>query len=193
MNRIVFIRHGATAGNLKRRYTGRTDEPLSSVGTLQAERLRDRAITIDRLFASPMLRTRQTAEIVFPGVPYELVEDFREMDFGVFEGRTALEMRDDPQYKVWVDSWCEGPVPGGEAPADFRRRIVNAFLKSASGFSEGESIGIVAHGGTIMSLVSALSEPPCGFYDIQPAHCEPLYYVYDNGKLYREGVNRVFR
>ena len=186
MIHIVFIRHGATSGNLKRRYIGSTDEPLCPVGVMQAEKLSTRKIPFDRLYASPMLRTVQTAETVFPGADFTIVDNFREMDFGVFEGRSALEMRDDSQYSAWVDSWCEGPVPDGELPADFRRRCVEAFNDIVSRHRDGDTIVIVAHGGTIMSIVSALAEPPCGFYDIQPAHCEPLCYRYENGKLYAE-------
>ena len=63
---ILFIRHGATEGNLRRRYIGRTDEPLCAAGIAQAERLRGQNLFADCLFVSPLLRARQTAEIVFP-------------------------------------------------------------------------------------------------------------------------------
>ena len=65
---ILFIRHGATEGNLHRRYIGRTDEPLCAAGIAQAERLRGQNLFADCLFVSPLLRARQTAEIVFPHV-----------------------------------------------------------------------------------------------------------------------------
>ena len=39
MSEILFIRHGSTAGNLEKRYIGRTDEPLCEVGIAQIEAL----------------------------------------------------------------------------------------------------------------------------------------------------------
>ena len=54
---IIFIRHGATAGNLERRYIGRTDEPLCPLGVEQIEKLKG-LFEPDYLFVSPMLRTR---------------------------------------------------------------------------------------------------------------------------------------
>ena len=66
---IFFIRHGATEGNLRRRYIGRTDEPLCEAGIAQVKALQKRGISVDRLFVSPMLRTRQTADILFPKMP----------------------------------------------------------------------------------------------------------------------------
>ena len=53
---ILFIRHGATEGNLHRRYIGRTDEPLCAAGIAQAERLRGQNLFADCLFVSPLLR-----------------------------------------------------------------------------------------------------------------------------------------
>ena len=61
---IFFIRHGATEGNLRRRYIGRTDEPLCEAGIAQVKALQKRGLSVDRLFVSPMLRTRQTADIL---------------------------------------------------------------------------------------------------------------------------------
>ena len=40
---IFFIRHGATEGNLRRRYIGRTDEPLCEAGIAQVKLFTDRS------------------------------------------------------------------------------------------------------------------------------------------------------
>ena len=62
MIELLFIRHGATEGNLRRRYIGRTDEPLCEAGIAQVKALQKRGLSVDRLFVSPLLRTRQTAD-----------------------------------------------------------------------------------------------------------------------------------
>ena len=56
MIELLFIRHGATAGNLQRRYIGRTDEPLCPAGLDQAEALGALHLQADRLIVSQIGR-----------------------------------------------------------------------------------------------------------------------------------------
>ena len=94
MIELLFIRHGATEGNLRRRYIGRTDEPLCEAGIAQVKALQKRGLSVDRLFVSPLLRTRQTAELLFPQMPYTVVDGLIETDFGRFEiGRASCRER----------------------------------------------------------------------------------------------------
>ena len=110
---IILLRHGRTAGNLEKRYIGgRTDEPLCEEGVAAAKAsgtFRD----VKTVYISPMLRARQTAEIIFPDAELKVLDDLREMDFGVFEGRSPDEMENDPVYRRWVDNMCLGLCPGG--------------------------------------------------------------------------------
>ena len=62
--KLIFIRHGKTAGNLERRYIGRTDEPLCDEGI--AEILGKEYHDADIVVASPMKRCVQTAELIYP-------------------------------------------------------------------------------------------------------------------------------
>lgn len=110
---IFFIRHGATEGNLRRRYIGRTDEPLCEAGIAQVKALQKRGLSVDRLFVSPMLRTRQTADILFPKMHYTVVDGLIETDFGRFEGKSADKLSGDPAYQAWVDAMCLTPHPRG--------------------------------------------------------------------------------
>ena len=100
MKEIILIRHGATAGNLERRYIGRTDGPLCEQGRLQALWLQQQGLHVDALLVSPALRARQTAQLAFPAMPYQVIPEWRETDFGVFEGKTAQEMEEDPDYRA---------------------------------------------------------------------------------------------
>ena len=76
MIQLIFIRHGATAGNLEKRYIGSTDEPLCDVGVAQVEALRKHNFQADFLYVSPMRRTLQTAELLFPEMFHTIVENF---------------------------------------------------------------------------------------------------------------------
>lgn len=162
---VLLIRHGATAGNLERRYIGRTDEPLCQEGLTQIRALARQGLTADVVFASPARRTRQTAALLFPDRVPRLVEALWETDFGAFEGKTAQELTGDPAYQAWLDSFCQGPIPGGEAVADFRARCAGAFRSCLDQVGEGETAAFVLHGGCIMAILAAWQSPPCGFYD----------------------------
>lgn len=162
MNRVMFIRHGATAGNLQRRYIGRTDEPLCREGIAQLAG--QTAPAAEFLFVSPMLRTRQTAQLLFPGREQILCSGLREMDFGCFEGKTADELTGDLRYQRWVDGGCTGPAPEGEAVADFKDRCCAAFLKAMARVRADSTAVFVIHGGCIMAILERFFCPERDFY-----------------------------
>lgn len=164
MIKIFFIRHGATEGNLQRRYIGCTDEALCPLGIEQVMRLKEKTICAGTVYVSPMRRTRETAAILFPDQRHHVVEDFRETDFGIFEGKTASELGGNPQYQAWLDSGCRSPVPRGESVQEVKKRCCNAFLNIIRKTKDGESLAFVVHGGTIMSLMEAFARPRREFY-----------------------------
>ena len=160
---IAFIRHGATAGNLDARYVGTTDEPLSEIG--RAQLLERTYPSVQRVYASPMLRATQTAGLIYPDVPVTILCDFRECDFGTFEYKNYRELADHADYQAWLDSAGTRPFPGGETRAGFTARCVRAF--DALVLSLQEDAAIVAHGGTLMAILSERSSPARGYYDFQ--------------------------
>lgn len=182
MINVIFIRHGATAGNLERRYIGRTDEPLCPLGIEQAEKLKG-LCKPDCIFVSPMQRTKQTAEIIFPGMKAEFVEDMRETDFGIFEGKTADELQDNVDYVNWLESMCLGPIPGGERVDDFKNRCCSAFLKIANEVPDGCTVAFVVHGGVIMSTLERFAQPKKGFYDYHIKNGEYILCQYQDEKI----------
>lgn len=157
---VLLIRHGQTPGNAKKQYIGRTDEPLSEAG---AAALREKApdAGVSRVYCSPMLRARQTAAILFPNAEQVVCPDLREMDFGAFERRTALDMAEDPAYRAWVDGGASAVCPGGEGLSGFTARTAEAFSKAVSdALSRGERrLVIVAHGGSIMAILYRFARP----------------------------------
>ena len=88
---IHLIRHGATKGNQLGQYIGRTDLPLAPEG---AEQLRELSRaggypTAQAYYCSPLLRCRETLNILYPDAEPVVVEGLRECDFGEWEGKTA--------------------------------------------------------------------------------------------------------
>ena len=183
MIRMLLIRHGATAGNLEKRYIGSTNEVLCTLGIAQAEALRARGFQVDQLFVSPMLRTRQTAEILFPGMPYTIVDDLAETDFGIFEGKTATELSETLEYQKWLDSMCLDPIPGGEGVADFKRRCCDAFSKVINRIPDHSCVAFVTHGGVIMAVLEAFAHPQKEFYEYHIVNGEAISAVYEDGYI----------
>ena len=187
MIELLFIRHGATAGNLRRRYIGRTDEPLCEAGIAQVKALQKRGLSVDRLFVSPMLRTRQTAELLFPQMPYTVVDGLIETDFGRFEGKSADELSGDPAYQAWVDAMCLTPIPEGESVTDFKTRCCKAFAETIQTVPDGSRAGFVVHGGVIMAIMEAYARPKKDFYAYHIGNGECLACTYDGRVLTVKG------
>lgn len=168
---VLLLRHGATPGNALHKYIGSTDEPLSPEGRTALEALRYPAA--DLVYISPKLRCRQTAELLFPGAHYAVVEDLREMHFGVFENRSFRDMEQDEDYSAWLARNCETPCPGGEAKADFTDRCCAAF-RAVLAADSSPRLTFVIHGGSIMAILSRYGRPARDYYD----------WAVDNGKGY---------
>ncbi|MBQ9005763.1 MAG: histidine phosphatase family protein [Atopobiaceae bacterium] len=160
MMELFLMRHGATQGNELHRYVGRgSDEPLSEVGKAQCKEA-GACLHARRVYVSPMLRARQTAQICFPHANLIPVPGLEEFDFGCFEGKSAQDMEDDEAYRAWVDGWCTGRCPGGESRAEFVLRTASALegLLSHAAEREERRVIVVAHGGTIMAALSSFAD-----------------------------------
>ena len=99
--KIVLIRHGATAGNIKKRYIGITDEDLcaSGIESIHNNIKAGYYQGVQAVYVSPMKRCRQTAELIYPEYKQHIVPDFRECDFGIFEGKNYKELSGNEQYQ----------------------------------------------------------------------------------------------
>ncbi|MBR2742507.1 MAG: histidine phosphatase family protein [Clostridia bacterium] len=186
MKDVIFIRHGATAGNLEMRYNGRTDEPLCEEGIRQAQELGKAGLRADVIFVSPMKRTIETAKAVFPNEQFIFTEGLREMDFGIFEGKTAEELKDSTEYRTWVDSGGNAEIPNGESRARFRERCVKAFDEAMKSVPDGACAAFVIHGGVIMAVLAARAVPKRNFYDYYLKNCGTLRGVFEGGAVYLE-------
>ena len=186
--RLYLIRHSLTDGNLKKRYIGTTDEPLCEAGI---ELLRDRNYPKAKaLYVSPMLRCRQTAALIYPGQEYEVVEDLRECDFGLFENKNYEELSDCPQYQEWVDSGGTLAFPGGESREAFQNRTLGAFerILRGCGRSQVQTAALVIHGGSIMSIMERYAYPPGEYYDYQVGNGEGYELEFETGRSCRISV-----
>ena len=171
---VYLFRHGQTPGNAAHRYLGITDEPLSELGRETAKRAGSDP-TVSEVLVSPLRRTQMTASILFPNARQIVCQGFREMDFGDFEGRSAQEMADDPDYRYWVEATeCMGPCPHGDATVVFRRRVAAAFRREVErALAAGqERLYLAVHGGVIMAVLHRFARPPAPFYGWPLDNCQ---------------------
>lgn len=186
---FTIVRHAQTLGNQRHAYVGSTDEPLCEEGLLAASLSGIRSDTA-LVHVSPLSRATETAAIKFPNARQVVCPDFREMDFGEFEGRSADEMSDSESYRQWVSSGCYDSCPGGESLDEFASRIAAEFERVVADCAArgDESLTIVAHGGTIMAIMSRFSEPPLPYFSWRCANCGGY-----RGRIYIENGKPVIR
>ncbi len=166
---LALIRHGKTFGNTQGRYIGTTDEPLCREGidALDGRAADDPAAEL--VFSSPMKRCMQTAGILYPGMELYVLEDFRECDFGEFENKNYKELSGNPAYQAWIDSGGTMAFPGGESREQVTERTVRAFRQMLEVCRERQATqaALVAHGGTIMTVMEQFARPKRDYYDWQ--------------------------
>lgn len=167
---IHLIRHGLTNGNLLGQYIGRTDLPLAPEGVARIRELKKQNAypsAAQVCYTSPLRRCVETLNLIYPDASPVVIDDFRECDFGDWEGKTADELKNDPGFARWVEDGSRAAPPNGESGARFMYRVCAAFEKLVEGMmrSGTTSAAIVTHGGVIMSLLSAYGLPRANFYD----------------------------
>ena len=158
MKKIILIRHGSIEDKYRGRYIGSTDVPLSEKGIKEAEAIGEyiKDIDYDHIFASSMLRVRQTFEAALSPEKIKAVEYFdniREIDFGAWEGKTFEEIEE--EYPGEAEDWTKPAnnfaFPQGSNLEDFHEGI-DRFRQTLVN-STGSTIMVFAHGGVILALL----------------------------------------
>lgn len=183
MRTILLIRHGMTAGNMEKRYIGRTDQPLCDIGAAQAKALAPCLPRCDFLFSSPLLRCRQTAAMLFPGQTACVIPELRECDFGIFEGKDAAALAGNPAYDNWLATNCTAPIPEGEDVSAFKARCAKAFAHTAFRLPKNSVAAFVLHGGCIMAILERFARPRGKFYDFHLGNCRYVACCCENRTL----------
>ena len=152
---IWLVRHGATEWTRTLQHTGRTDIPLDADGRREAAAL---VKPLNRqlfaaAFTSPLSRARETA-LIAGFADAEVLDDLREWDYGVYEGRTTAEIQAEiPGWSVWND-----PVVDGESIDDVAARAARVLERCAP--IDGRVVLFAhAHVSRILTTV-ALGLPP---------------------------------
>jgi alpha-ribazole phosphatase/probable phosphoglycerate mutase len=158
---VDLLRHGEPEGG--QMFRGAIDDPLSPRGWEQMRAAVGDCRAWDAVVSSPLARCAAFARELAAHLdqPLEIVADFSEISFGVWEGRAVAEVHaTDPLAiaRFWRDPVAH-PIPGGEPVEVFDRRIGRAWdalLES----HRGRHVLLVAHGGTIRMILRRLLEMP---------------------------------
>ncbi|MEU2383666.1 bifunctional RNase H/acid phosphatase [Streptomyces sp. NPDC012461] len=166
---FVLLRHGETPLTPQKRFSGSggSDPSLSGIGREQAERVAAalaRRGTVQAVVASPLARTRETAQIVAArlGLDVQIEEGLRETDFGAWEGLTFGEVRErhPEDLSAWLSAPDAEPTGGGESFAATAARVAAARDKLIAAHA-GRTVLLVTHVTPIKTLVRlALGAPP---------------------------------
>lgn len=177
--RVFLIRHGITISNEEKRFAGcRTDCPLSEKGIEALKSLN--YPRPDRVYVSPMLRCRQTADIIFNNHKKIVVDELKEIDFGDFENKNHTELDGNPHYQAWIDSGGLGSIPDGESFDVFAKRCVPVFVDILEK-EKSQNVSFVIHGGTIMAIMNLLCGMSC--FDALSENGKGFECTYECGKL----------
>jgi broad specificity phosphatase PhoE len=170
-----MARHGQTAYNLERRFQGQLPVPLDETGRAQAAELAERAAAhgFAALVSSPLLRARETAEIVAARIALRAREDarFMETDAGDWTDRlfTDVQAEAPAEFAAFAAGDPSFAFPGGESFAHQEQRV-------AAGLAEVEQGAlpalVICHG---MVIRAALSQ--------RAGHWEPHSERVPNGAL----------
>lgn len=169
MTRLLLIRHGQTESNVCRCWQGVREDPLTVHGRAEARRLGAWLARHDRpdvLYASPLPRARETAELIGAAVHLPLTLDprLREMDFGACSGLTWVQIAEQlPNLPLVRQPWREAYDPAAPdwcwPDGDWNRpyhRGIQAAVAEIVRRHPSTTIGVVTHGGFILGALAWL-------------------------------------
>lgn len=153
--RLLLVRHGETNWNRDKRFQGQIDVPLNQMGQMQSGQAAEFLKTVPIRYAvtSPMLRPKETAEIILqyhPDVVLELEDNLKEISHGLWEGK--LEEEIEQGYPGMLQEWQNAPetvqMPEGENLQQVWERAIAAWdsiVQSAYQRQEPGITLVVAH------------------------------------------------
>ena len=154
---VYVIRHGQSEALVNGIHAGWGPTPLSPLGMEQAEEAGRKldGIPFDKVYVSDLVRTRQTAERVFPGYPYIFEPRVREFSSGRLEGKRVAECREElgePYIRARHEN--DYTAYGGENEDMVTLRIQSFMRDLEKDEADGCSrVAVVCHAGAIRQMV----------------------------------------
>jgi broad specificity phosphatase PhoE len=160
-NKYYALRHGEAKSNVDNvisSWPEKFNNPLTKKGVAKIEKVAAglKGKNIDLIFSSPLLRTKQTAEIVAEvlGVKVKFDKRLREIDFGTFNGKPV---EDFVKYFKGTHNRIVNKTPRGENYSDISKRMYG-FIKDINKKYKGKNILIVSHQCPILLLRAKIKD-----------------------------------
>lgn len=194
--KLHFIRHGITTANLDGKFIGTTDLPLCNEGIKDLFQKTKNMVypKVQKVYTSPTERCRQTADILYPNTFTVIHNGLKEMDMGDLENKSIEELKENEDFKNWLEDAIHNPIPGGEDPTELIKRIVGSIQGIFAEMMEQKiyEAAIITHGGIIMTALAALGVPkqPVQSWAVAPGEG---YSIIITPKMWmRDGVFEIF-
>ncbi|WP_028972614.1 histidine phosphatase family protein [Spirochaeta cellobiosiphila] len=147
---VSLIRHGQTLWNCQSRFQGQLDSPLTEEGIKQAKSVKKiiSRKSYDHVYSSSLGRTIATANIAMnPIMGITLLDDFREINLGQWQGRTVGEVQKlyASEYEAFHNTPREYKAVNGEGFSEVWSRVSYCLdnIKRINGYKK---ILIFTHG-----------------------------------------------
>ena len=161
MTRLLLVRHGATSRTAEDRFSGDEGVDLSDEGRSQVAALAERLAgwSIAAIYASPLSRTRETAEILArqSGLPIATRDGLREIGHGHWEGmkRKEVEALFHDEYAAWEEDPFTFAPRGGETGVAVLARALPALREIVTAHP-ADTVLVVSHKATLRLLLASL-------------------------------------
>ena len=162
---LYIVRHGETDWNKRHKVQGRTDIPLNDYGRRLAEETAEgmHDIPLDLAYSSPLLRAKETAQIILRDRNIPLCEDERlqEISFGSYEGLFCggeqADEKSEEFNRFFNDTANYIPPADGETISQLYERTGD-FLREMEGRKDlaEKNILVSTHGAAMTSLLNRI-------------------------------------
>lgn len=161
MGTLILIRHGRTSANAQGILAGRSPGVhLDEVGIESSKKLQQKFQTLDvkQVVTSPLERTVQTANLVFPSHNALHHEGLIECDYGDWTGKNLSELAKESLWATVRRRPQEVTFPNGESMQAMSDRAINAIFeidkKLATQHGENFIWAAVSHGDIIKAIIA---------------------------------------
>ncbi len=151
MKQIIFLRHAETNLNKEGRFCGAIDTDITEEGRRQAEKMREtfKEYHFDAMYCSPLKRTKQTLEAIFPNQKFIKEDGFTEISLGDWEGvKKAIvdqALRKDFQKGKYTP-------PHGEKHEDIEARVKETIERIFATYTDNSLILVCTSNGIMRTI-----------------------------------------
>ena len=202
--KLYIMRHGQTAWNRVPKLQGRTDIPLNEYGRRAAELTREglKNVHFDIAFTSPLLRAKETTELILQGRDISVIDDERliEIDFGPYEGK-SFQLEDENLQNFFAKPEAYYPIDESESFESVLERTGKFLSELYKNSKYQDSVVLIStHGVTLCGLLCNIKKwgkgdfwkgglhKNCGFSIVEvinevPRILEEAIVAYDENEL----------